>query len=173
MDITYSVTDFFFDQAAVIEKVGKARNRALLVSGAYIRRKGRDLLRRGKKPAKPGQPPKVHSGEPNLKTILFFLDPATDSMVVGSVKLNTSRRLKSNRSTAAELMEKGGASEITELSPDGGKTWIDRSEATKAAYRGKRMRSRKRMATFTAHPYMRIALEQALPSIPEKFRDLI
>jgi hypothetical protein len=147
-DITFQITELFFDRAAVQERVGKQRNRALMTAGAY-------------------------SGEPNVRTVLFFLDPSTDSMVAGPVKLNAAKRLKSNRSTVPELMEFGGEAEVLELSPDRGKTWITLDESRKAKYRGTRFRSRMRKATFAAHPYMSVALDQALPDVPEHFRDLI
>jgi len=143
MEITFNVTELFFDRAAVQERVGKGRSRAMKVIGAYIRRTARDLQRRSKrKSADPGQPPKAHSPEPNLRTVLFFLDPATDSMVAGPPKLNA--KLKSDADTVPQLMEQGGQAEIAEYSPDGGKTWMPFSETTKVKHRGKRLIRRNR-----------------------------
>lgn len=174
LEITYAVKDFFFDRAAVMEKVGAKRNKALLTAGAYIRRKARDLLRRGKKPAKPGSPPKIHSdNEPGLKTILFALDPATDSMVVGPIKFNSRGLRKSNRETIPEIQEFGGTAEVIEYTPDEGETWLTLDELRANKYSRSKVRSRTRQATYAAHPFMSVALERALPKIPEQFRDLI
>lgn len=173
LQITYEVKDWFIDRAAVAERVGKLRQKALMVSGAYIQRKAKDLLRSGKKPAKPGQPPKKHNPEPNLRSILFFLDPATDSMVVGPIKFNSKGLRNSNRQTVPELMEKGGTAEIIEYTPDGGDTWLNATDLASPKYRGKKVRSRRRQATYAAHPFMSVALEKALPKVPEHLRDLL
>lgn len=172
MQVTFNVKEYFFDRAEVQARAGKMRAAALKVAGSYIRRKARDLLRRGKKAAKPGKPPKVHSSEPNLRTVLYFLDPSSDSMVVGPVGLNR-RPKQSDADTVPQLLEFGGRGEVTEYSADGGSTWIDGDERRKARYRGKFLERRKRQAQFAAHPFMSVAMEKALPSIPEKFRDLL
>jgi hypothetical protein len=173
LEVTFAMKDWFLDRDMVAKKIGAARQKALLVSGAFIRRAARDLLRAGKKPAQDGRPPKVHSPEPNIKTILFALDPATDSMIVGPVKLNSRGVKNSNRETVPQLLEQGGTAEVIEYTPDGGKTWMPASDLARPKYRGKPVKSRRRQATYKPHPFMSVALEKALPKIPEHFRDLI
>jgi len=174
LEVTMQAKDWFFDRAEVLRRVGEKRNNALLVSGAFISRKAKDLIRSGKGSAKPGSPPKKHQKQsPNLESILFALDPATDSMVVGPIKFNSRGLRKSDRETVPEILEFGGTAEITEYTPDEGKTWMPASDLSKPKYAGKTVRSRRRQATYAAHPFMSVALEKALPKIPEKFRDLI
>lgn len=175
MQVTINVKDWFLDRAAVAERVGKLRQRALMVAGSYIRRAARDLLRPAKKSADPGQPPRIHSREPNLKTIFFFLDPQTNSMVAGPLKFgNTTPPRNSNRDTTPELQEYGGTAEVTEYALDGEADWLPYSQAKKAAKKaGKTLRSRKRQAVYAEHPFMRAALAAAMPTIPQKFRDLL
>lgn len=173
-EITLDAKDWFFNKAEVLRRVGERRNKALLVAGAFISRKAKDLIRSGKKSAAPGKPPKKHKkGSPNLETILFALDPATDSMIVGPIKFNSRGLRKSDRETVPEILEFGGTAEITEHQPEGETKWMPWSDLAKPKYAGKKVRSRRRQATYAPHPFMSMALEKALPEIPEQFRDLI
>lgn len=172
MQITYAVKDWFLDRAAIADKLGRARQRALLKAGAYVRRAARDLLRRGKKSSQPGRPPHVHAGEPNLKTILFAYDPAAEAVVVGPVLLN-SAKARGLDGTLPQLMEQGGEAEVTEFSVDAGQTWLTLEQRQRPANQGKRAIRRRRRARFAAHPFMAPAEAAALPKIPEQFRDLI
>jgi hypothetical protein len=175
-DVTYACKEYFLDRAAVLARAGKMRARALGMGGAYIRRKARDLLRKGKKPAQPGKPPKTHGSEPNVRTILFAMDPATDTMLIGPVKLNSAKRLRaSNRLTVPELLEQGGTAEVDQYSPDG-QEWMTLDLAVKYRKRKKfrgPFQRRKKAAKYSAHPFMAPALAEALPKIPEHFRDLL
>jgi hypothetical protein len=174
MDITYSVTDWFFDRAAVMERAGKMRVKAMSTAGAFTRTKARDLIRRGKKSAEPGKPPKTHTGDPNLETVFFAYDPATGTVVVGSVLLNSSKKLrKADRQTIPELMEQGGQAEIIEFSADNGDTFGPWGTVQKARARGTRIIPRKRVATYAPHPYMQPALDLAMPDVPKELRDLL
>jgi hypothetical protein len=173
LEITFAAKDWFFDRAEVLRRVGEKRNKALLVAGAFIRRKARDLLRKGKKSAQAGKPPKIHSDqEPNLKTILFALDPATDSMVVGPVKLNQVQQswIDFGSRTVPQIMEFGDVINVREQRKKGTKEWRRRdlrfNPTEDREYRVRR-------AIYKPHPFMSVALEKALPKIPEQFRDLI
>jgi len=94
----------FFDRVKVEKAVEKVRIRNLSKCGAFVRTRGRSLLRRRKKPSFPGQPPSVHSKDKfaSLKNILFGYDPATRGVIVGPVAVN------GNRDNVPQLMEKGG-----------------------------------------------------------------
>lgn len=173
LEITFAARDWFFDRAAVLDRIGAKRNKALLVAGAFIRRKARDLLRKGKKSAQAGKPPKIHSDqEPNLKTILFALDPATDSLVVGPVKLNQVQQswIDFGNRTVPQIMEFGDVVNVREMRKKGAKEWrrrdLRRNPREDEEYRVRR-------AIYRPHPFMSVALELALPKVPEKFRDLI
>lgn len=175
MQITYAVKDWFLDRERVKARMDRARRRALMLGGSYTRRAARDQLRRGKSSATAGQPPKIHSRfEPHLKTILFALDPATDSVVVGPVLLNAKGLRGSNRRTIPELLEHGGTAAITEYSLIGSDDWRPLDAARKARGTQRRpLRRRTRTATYGGNPFMAPALARALPDIPEQFRDLL
>lgn len=176
MEITYKITDWFIDRANVLEKVGKARQKALMTAGAYIRRAARDRLKRSKKSAPPGESPRRHSPDPNLATILFALDPSTDSMVIGPVKLNAKKPLRnSSAETLPQLLEHGGTAEITEYSLTGAE-WMPLPAAVKAKEKRRqpeRLLKRRTRQVQYSNPFMGPALQAALPDIPAKFRDLI
>ena len=173
MEITYKLTDWFIDRANVAEKVGKARQRALMVAGAYIRRAARDSLRRSKKSAAPGDPPRRHSSEPNLATILFALDPSTGTMIIGPVGLNQ-RLNNATADTLPELLEHEGEQDVDQFSPDGD-NWMPLPAAVKAKERRKSTRplERRTKRVRYSNPFMAPALKKALPSIPAHFRDMI
>lgn len=172
LQITYQMKDWFFDRAAVAARVGKLRQKALLVSGAYIQRKAKDLLRSGKKPAKPGKPPKIHTDGKGLRDILFALDPATDSMVVGPVKLNQVQQswIDYRSKTVPEIMEFGDVLNVREMRKIGAETWrrrdLRRNPREDEEYRVRR-------AIYRPHPFMSVALKKALPKVPEHLRDLL
>lgn len=168
-----TAAEWFFDKAAVLDRIGPKRNKALLVIGAFIRRKARDLQRRSKKSAAPGEPPRRHSPEPNLATVLFALDPSTDSLVAGSVGLSNRKLKNASRDTLPGLMEFGGEAEVTERSTDRGETWITVDASRKGEHKGKPYFERRVRKKFRGNPYMSVALERALPTVPAKFRDLI
>jgi hypothetical protein len=117
--ITFHVKDAFFDRAAVEAAMDKARYKALYKAGAYVRRTARTMIgpiRQNKdKPSSPGKPPRSHETEPSIKTILYFYEPNTDSVVIGPVRLNQVNHLtKGMRVTIPELHEFGGEMAIRE-----------------------------------------------------------
>lgn len=89
----------FFDRAAVVNALGKAKAGAMSRMGAFVRRRARSLIRRRKKSSSAGQPPSDHGGA--LKRLLFFAyDPGAQSTVVGPEKFG--------ESNGANALEFGG-----------------------------------------------------------------
>lgn len=74
--------DMFFDRAGVVKHIRDGTKSVLAKAGAFGRRTMKGIIRSGKKPAKPGNPPKSHSG--TFKELIFFgYDESTESMVYG------------------------------------------------------------------------------------------
>ena len=106
-----SAKDFFFDRKKVIEAISAENHKRLSKAGAFIRQRARtDILRRRKRPSRPGQPPTVHSRDSflNLRNILFFLSKDWETVVIGPRAIPSRALKNSNRRTVPELMEKGG-----------------------------------------------------------------
>ena len=103
MNVTTKFHLKFFDSAAVLGAVDKARVRVLSRIGAFIWRREKSSMRRTKKSAPPGQPPRAHAGQ--LKDLNFFsYDASTRSVVIGPVKFGTG--------TAPRTLEEGGSETI-------------------------------------------------------------
>lgn len=132
----------FFDRKNIIAKVGVARVRVLGKFGSFIRRTAKGLLStKGKKPAKPGRPPKSHVGL--LKDLLFFAyDDQSESVVIGPQLLNGSRKAS----------RRGGVT-IPNLLEEGGATTTDRGKP----------------AFYRKFPYMAPALAKERPKFADMF----
>lgn len=106
----------FFDSAAVMSRVAPAKRKVLSKGGAYIRQTARGSIRKGKKPSRPGQPPRNQSGI--LKRFLFFAyDFAAESVTVGPAKTNQvflSDDGKPVSGTVPGILEAGGAITVIE-----------------------------------------------------------
>lgn len=102
--LTFDDKRSFFDRPLVDKSIDRARFKALGKAGAFVRRTARKSIRRTKtKISAPGEPPRAHGPEPNIRTILFAYDPKTQSVVVGPVKLN------GNQGDVPALLEFGGS----------------------------------------------------------------
>ncbi len=103
-EVTYKLTDFFFDRLAVQDLISRKERRAMSKIGSYVRRGARSSLRPGKRPSNPGDPPRVHtkSRTASIKNILFGYDPSKHSVVIGPV------RLRRRQSKGFYLTSKGG-----------------------------------------------------------------
>lgn len=191
----------FFDRKAVAEEVGKGAAQALARAGAFVRTKGRSLLRRRKGPSAPGSPPSVHSSDrfATLKNILFAWDSRTKSVVVGPVRLNLVNRIKlatggstgqGGRATVPELHEHGGTNAIVEwLRPQADipirrlpngiviyKHYASRWERADLRHRissKASWRKRIRTAKYPARPTMQPAMEQGIAELLRKFKNCI
>jgi hypothetical protein len=99
VDIKFSM---FFDKPGVIKHVKDGTESVLSKAGAFTRRTMKGLIRPGKKPAKPGKPPKSHTGI--FKDLIYFgYDEKTQSVVIGP-KLSK----RSQSPTVPELLDRGG-----------------------------------------------------------------
>ena len=93
-----------FDRPAVMDAMERKEKRALSRAGSYIRKSARQSIRKTKKASQPGEPPRSHSNEPNLRTILFAYDPKMATVIAGPVKLSGSKA----NNLVTETMEHGG-----------------------------------------------------------------
>ena len=80
----------FFDRKAVTSRLERQERGLLSKAGAFVRTKARSLIRRIKRPARPGEPPRARfRGQPSLKTILFVYEPRNHGVVIGPVKFGS------------------------------------------------------------------------------------
>lgn len=70
--------------------VFKSKRRTLLKAGYEVRRAALSKLRKSKKTAAPGEPPKPKESRGGLKLIVYKWDDSTDTVVVGPVKFAAS-----------------------------------------------------------------------------------
>lgn len=155
LSLTIQVKDLFLDRQAVIERVDRAKLRALSKAGAYIRRRARSSLRRRKAISAPGQPPSVHSQDKiaTLKNIWFVYDPGEQSVVVGPVGLHGSSQ------PVPQLMEFGGTSRVFEASPIArGNRWVPVGKRPPRWAK----RTRTRRAKYKARPFMGPSLDKEI-----------
>ncbi|NUQ11337.1 MAG: hypothetical protein HUU26_03275, partial [Gemmatimonadaceae bacterium] len=81
---------------------------ALSRAGAFIRQRAKSSIRRRRGASRPGNPPHSHTGY--LRNFIFFgYEPATESVVIGPVKLNQ------KNTEAPRTLEHGGTTVITEF----------------------------------------------------------
>lgn len=166
----------FFDRAAVIAALGKARANALSKIGAYLQRRARSSMRRRKKSSAPGTPPSAHSADPvaTLKNIWFGYDDQTRSLVVGPVKINQVDFLNGQRGsgTVPQLQEFGGTRGVVEVQLRNG-SWIRADQRSRRRLAG--LPSRVRLARYPARPYMKPALdaEVAAGTLPAQWANSV
>lgn len=172
----YEVTKAFFDKEDVVKRIGEKRRQMLLKAGAFVRRRGQRILRSGKKPSKPGSPPKVHtkSAVASLRNILFYSDGA-DGILVGPVGLNGSRR-KGSRPVPGAL-EKGDVIRVREVRS---KKAMERRPKSRKAQRWQVVErkpysseeSRERDVELQARPFMGPSLKLEAPKFPSLFGEV-
>lgn len=88
---------------------------ALSKFGAYVRKEARDLIRRQKKPSKPGNPPSSPTGRLK-KSILFFYDKKAKSVVIGPIKFSGVQLRQTNKPVPA-VLEYGGKITLKTIKP--------------------------------------------------------
>ena len=161
--VTMKVTKMFFDRKAVQDMLGKKNAAAMSRALSFIRRRARSSLRRRKGTSAPGSPPSVHSSDDvaTLKNILFAFDAASQSGIVGPVKLNQQQYLGGvlQAGTVPELHEFGGTLGLREKLV--GKQW--RPVGRRKARPGQQ--TRVRLAKYPARPTMSLALAAESPNI--------
>ncbi len=173
MEFSFEVKRAFFDKEDVIKRIESARLQMLLKAGAFVRRRGQRLLRRGKRSSRPDSPPKVHSKNDrvSLRNILFFSD-GKDGILIGPVGLNGSKR--KGRRPVPGALEKGDVLRVREVrnrkemakNPRSkkAKVWkiVDRSPT-------KDEESRARDVDLFKRPFMGPALKLEAPKFPDLF----
>jgi hypothetical protein len=102
-DIFAKVREAFFSSPKVLAAVEKKKINALKKFGAFVRRRARSSIRKSKKSALPGMPPKAHAGQ--LKLIFFSYDARSGSVVVGPIPFAA----KGGSAIVPRLLEEGGA----------------------------------------------------------------
>jgi|GEM_PF-192256 len=175
-ETTYRVTQFFLDRAELRRKIDAARLRMLSRQGAFVRRRAKtNILRRRKAVSQPGSPPSVRSRDnvATLKNILFFLDPRTETVVVGPVKLNQFNRGSTGSSVSVpSLLEFGGSVRIAEERYLGYRTWYRRDMRRKQS---PHKLYRTRLAKYRARPFMGPSLQAEIKAgtIVESWRNAV
>lgn len=157
-------TKFFFDRQRVIDRLDRRERGALSRFGAFIRRAARRLIRRTKKAtSKPGQPPRSHGPEPNLRTIFFVYEERAHSVIVGPVKFNSGGGALNNN--VPKTLEHGGVIGFREKRYPGGE-WRPLL-TTRRPRPGEQRRVRR--YRIAARPFMGPALEQEADKFPDLF----
>src|SRR5262245_47126981 len=97
---------WFFTSAAVLKHADKKTRAVLSKFGAFTRRTAKGLIRKAKKPSRPGQPPHGHGQQPLQKFIYFAYEPERRAVIIGPARLN------GTIGTAPEALEKGKRAKI-------------------------------------------------------------
>lgn len=172
-DITFRIVDQFFDRAAVIKAVNKAKRKNLGRAGGFVRKTARRSMRpagkrrrnrrrqgkyrKGQDPtiSRPGRPPRLHTTKTkrNLKLILFAWEPSSETVIVGPVRFHY------RGNNVPELMEYGGRGKVpvVEKNRGGGLTRTRRTVS----------------ASYRPRPFMAPALKKAAPSFPDLWKDSV
>ncbi len=165
------IKTLFFDKAAVVRAVDKARRAVLSKAGAYIRQRARSSIRKRKKASAPGQPPSSHAG--TLRKFLFFgYDPSADTVVVGPAQTNQvyfGRDRRPVRGTVPSVLEYGGQITVLEVFKHG--RWQRADLRSRRRMAG--LRTRYRKVAIKPRPYMGPALMAELPRLPALWRNSV
>jgi hypothetical protein len=169
----FDMTKSFFDAKSVIDAIGKARAGVLSKAGAFVRRTAKGLIRPGKKPSQPGNPPKSHSGE--LKERIFFAyDAGHETCVIGPEKFNQVFFAGDGQpvtGTVPEVLEKGGDIQVLEVWLPYAQKWVRADLRSKRKLAGRKTRLRK--VHIAARPFMGPALEANKDKFPDLWKDII
>lgn len=179
-------TRFFFDRKGVEAAAGRAKVKALSRFGAVVRRVAQTSMRYRKSASPPGQPPSAHKSKrlaamkkvgrakhngALLRELLFFAyDPRTTSVVVGPVGFKSR-----GGPTVPELHEYGGERQAGKGEVMLVKNPAGRDPRTGRFYsRGTQpVRLTGKTLRYPPRPFMRPALDKALPKFAEKFKGTV
>ncbi len=106
--LTFTLKEFYIDHQRMKAAKDRSVNRGITKGLRFIRTRARQSIRRRKGPSKQGQPPHAHTMGPSLKTILWDFDPASQSGIVGPVKLNGTPLSAKAQVTVPNAIEVGG-----------------------------------------------------------------
>ena len=161
VDITF---DMFFDRENVKRHVKDGTKSFLSKAGAFARRTMKGIIRAGKKPAKPGTPPKSHTGLFKEK-IYFGFDESTQSVVVGP------SFFKKQSPPVPQLLNEGGSV------PGNGRTiYVDPGQGRDASGRfvsGKRAVRVTGNMQYRSFPYVAPTWDKVEPQFPKLFSNAI
>jgi len=150
----HAVKGVFFDKQAVKDRVDEATRRNLATFGSWVRRSAQHLIRKRKRPARPGQPPTSQTGL--LKRFIFFAyDIEKRAVVIGPV------RLPSQTGEAPPALEYGGA------------TTIRARVFRRRGGQNRRVQKDVRKIDIQPRPYMGPALKQNESKLPAVWRDSV
>lgn len=183
----------FFDRDKVTDALTAKEHKVLLKAGRFVQRKARGLIRKRKKPSKPGQSPTRQSPR-YFGSILFHADLDARSVVVGPEKLNNVYFGGDGQPLTGpvpEVLEKGGVIQVLEVRafPQS----MTEAEILRTLGRRRRktdvgdslywkradLRSRRRLSgretrlrriEIKPRPHMQPAFAAELPKFPELFR---
>lgn len=191
----------FLDRAAVTQAVDAAKREKLAQQGAYVQKTMQRLMRYRKRPSAPGEPPSAHATATEeevtpegkvrkrkrgalLREFLYFVwDAATQSVVVGPIKLGRSEAPASleygaqihRRNPRRRVRQVGGAGEIR---IDEGKpvyaqlttpAQAERANLLNAALYGPDFIS----GQLRPRPFRQPALDKARPGLARIWRDAL
>ncbi len=161
LQLTFDLKKAFIDRQKINRAAERAEARSMVKSLAFIRRRARtNVLRRRKKVSRPGQPPSVRSrdSQRSLKFILFAYDRATNSGVVGPVKLSDRSYAVQAQDAVPGTLEKGGVMVYSEESVDG-KRWRLQRRSRRDS---RKKQKRRRRVQVQPRPFMSVALEREM-----------
>lgn len=132
-DVTYKLTDFFFDKKAIVDKLSSGERRAMVKIGSHIRRAARSAIRKRKRSSLPGSPPSSHTSSKvaTLRNILFGYEPSKHTVVVGPVLLSRLSRRRAFYLPKPGVRGRDAQGRFT-LKSDGG-VWIANFEPSRTS----------------------------------------
>ena len=104
VDPVIKVKKLFFESEKTRRFLDRKRRKALMKSGAFVRRTAQFSMKsRKRKSSQPGQPPHKRNRKLLSKLLFFSYDERTDSVVIGPIIFD-----QSTTEGLPKLMEKGG-----------------------------------------------------------------
>jgi len=173
--VRYSKTRSFFHRALIIDPVERAKHQYLSKAGAFIRRDAKGLIRRAKKPSRPGNPPHDHTGL--LRERIFFAeDTTTGHMLVGPEKTNQVFFAGDGQpvtGTVPEILEQpeGGDIQVLEVYSDHFKKWVRADLRSKRKLAGRKTRLRR--VHIESRPFMAPALAKNVDKFPDLWKNVV
>lgn len=189
----------FFDRDKVTSALSEKEQKVLSRAGRFVQRKARGMIKKRKKPSKPGSSP-TRQSERYYNSILFHADLKARSVQIGPVKLNNVFFGGDGQPVTGpvpEVLEEGGVIQVLEVRafPDsmteteilrvlgrrrrktdvGDSLYWKRADLRSKRSRGfpgerRRTDRRLRRVEIKPRPHMLPAFEAELPKFPELFR---
>ncbi len=153
----------FFDRRQVQERLGKKKTEMLLRQGAMVRKVAQRSQRRKKGSSAPGTAPNAHKGYMR-DFMIFALDPADDTVVIGPARLGTSK--------VPTTIGRGGVIEVMGVYDFRGRfvpAWKMSRVGREAARRTGRLVKIK--AKVAARPFMELAVKASKPTLDKIGRE--